>query len=113
MVSDLYDDQAALLNGLQHLRFRGHELIVFHVFDPAELEFPYHGLAEFEDMETGERIEVPGSACREEYRRAVDEFVAFWRSRCSDARIDYQVVDTRTPFDRSLAEYLHKRSRLG
>jgi len=113
LISDLYDDSAELLRALKHFRFARHEVIVFHLLDPAERTFPYAGLSDFRDLETGDRMQVLAPAFREEYRRTVEDFVARWRKDCSDALIDYQAVDTSAPFDRSLAEYLHKRSLLG
>lgn len=113
LVSDLYDDPEALLKGLKHFRFRRHEVIVFHLFDPAERDFPYAGLSDFRDLETGDRMQVLAPAYRQEYRRAVQAFTDLWRKHCSDALIDYQVVDTSMRFDRYLSGYLHKRSQLG
>ncbi len=112
LITDLYDDPEALLKGLKHFRYRRHEVICFHLFDPAERSLPYEGLADFKDLETAERLMVLPAAYREEYRRAVDAFVERWRRDCSDARIDYVAVDTKEPFDRSLAAYLCKRGRL-
>jgi uncharacterized protein (DUF58 family) len=113
LIGDLYDDAQELLRALRHFRYLRHEVIVFHLFDPAELALPWPGMSEFRDMESGERLQVLAPAWRAEYRRAVDEHVARWRRDCSDARIDYQVLDTSAPFDVALSAYLHRRSRLG
>src|SRR5271154_3830350 len=51
LISDLLDDETKILEGIQHLRFGGHEVIVFHVLDPNEIEFPFKGLVEFEGLE--------------------------------------------------------------
>jgi uncharacterized protein (DUF58 family) len=113
VVSDLYDEPAALLQALKHFRFKRHEVIVFHLLDRAERDLAHHGLSEFRDLESGERLQVLPSAYREEYRRALEAFVERWRRDCAEARIDYQLIDTGTPFERCLSAYLAKRSRLG
>jgi uncharacterized protein (DUF58 family) len=113
IVSDLHDDPERIARGLRHLRFRRHEVILFHVLDGDELEFPYRTLAEFEDLETRERVRVQPAAFRAEYLRAIDEHAARIRRECSTMRIDYQLVNTRTPFDQVLSRYLDRRQRLG
>jgi uncharacterized protein (DUF58 family) len=113
LISDLYDDPDALLACLRHFRFRRHEVLVFHVLDATERALGVEGLTEFRDLESGERLEVLPAAYRTAYRAALEGFVGRWRKACADARIDYQLVDTATPFERALAAYLHRRSRLG
>jgi uncharacterized protein (DUF58 family) len=113
IVSDLHDDLERIVLALRHLRFRRHEVILFHVLDHDELAFPYRTLSEFRDLETGERVQVQPSVLREEYRRSLDAFTARVRRECSSMKIDYQLVDTATPFDDVLARYLDRRRRLG
>jgi uncharacterized protein (DUF58 family) len=112
LLSDLFDDPEAIMKGLRHFRFQGHEVLVFHVLDPAELDFPFQALADFKDMETGERLQVHPHTYRADYRREVNAFVEDLRRRCSEIRADYQLVRTDQPFDAFLAHYLHRRERL-
>ena len=113
LLSDLFDDPAEVRKGLQHLRHERHEVLVLHLLDPAELDFPFQRHAGFRDMETGEEVEVHPALYRDEYRRSLKDFVAGHRKACSESRIDYQLVRTDTPFDVFLARYLSKRARLG
>ena len=113
IVSDLYDEREEVLSGLRHLRFKKHEVILFHVLDHAELAFPYRTLSEFRDLETGARVQVAPSVYRPEYLKAVEGFAASMRRDCSNMLVDYTLVDTETPFDQVLAQYLFKRQRLG
>ncbi len=113
LVSDLLDDPDTVLKGLKHFRHKKHEVIVFHVLDPAEVEFPFEGLADFKDMETGRKMQVLPLAIREAYLKAVQGFVGRFRKECNEAHIDYQLALTSTPFDEYLARYLHKRARVG
>jgi uncharacterized protein (DUF58 family) len=113
IVSDLYDEPEKILSGLRHLRFKKHEVIVFHVLDHNETAFPYRVLSEFRDLESGQRVQVLPMAYRPAYLKAIDEFTASMRRDCSPMQVDYQLIDTAVPFDRVLAQYLDKRQRLG
>jgi uncharacterized protein (DUF58 family) len=112
LISDLYDDPAAVDRALHHFRHRRHEVIVFHVFDRAELDFPFRDVATFLDLETGERIQADPAYVRAEYRRQLDEFVANYRRACADCQVDYVLTDTSVPYDYMLSRYLAKRGRL-
>ena len=72
LISDLYDDPEAVDRALHHFRHKRHEVIVFHVLDRAEIEFPFRETASFVDMETGERIQVDPAYVRDDYRRQLD-----------------------------------------
>ncbi|MGD2174852.1 MAG: DUF58 domain-containing protein [Candidatus Brocadiaceae bacterium] len=111
VVSDLIDDQDAVMNALNHFRHDRNEVIVFDVFDPAERDLPFEGLVDFLDMETGRKMQVRADVIREDYRRRFEEFVDRYRRDCAASRIDYQAVTTDTPFEMMLAEYLSRRER--
>jgi uncharacterized protein (DUF58 family) len=113
VISDLLDDPAAVLGGLAHFRQKKHEVIVFHVLDPDETEFPFDGMTTFRDLETGARLQVLPSMIREDYLRLLEEHVATFRRGCSERRIEYVSTDTRMPYELLLASFLRKRMRAG
>src|SRR5512134_110474 len=113
LVSDLYDDPDAVLEAVGPLRFRGNDIVVFHVLDPAEIEFPYDDASSFEDLESGEQIPVVPEALRDQYRAMVQEHVSALQERFSANRIDYTLVNTSLPLDHALFSYLTTRERLG
>lgn len=113
LISDLYDDPEAVLRGLKHFRHQKHEVIVFHLCDPAELKFPFEQLSDFRDLETGEKLLVHPLAYREAYLAELKGFLDLYRRECSGHLIDYQVVETGTPFETYLGQYLRKRAGLG
>jgi hypothetical protein len=76
------------------LRFRGHDMIVFHVLDPAEIEFNYDQASAFEDLESGEQIPIVPEALREQYRQLIREHSEALRSKFSELRIDYALINT-------------------
>jgi uncharacterized protein (DUF58 family) len=113
LISDLFDDPGEIMKGLLHFRHRKHEVIVFHLLDPDEIDFPFRGLTTFRDLETGQRMEVLPEAIREEYRHVIKEFTDTFRRGCAEARIDYVLADTSVPYEALLAAFLTKRSRMG
>lgn len=117
VMTDLFETVAAqdeLLRALQHLRHRGHEVLVFHVLE-AETErafrFP-EGPVRFRDVETGEVVTLQPAQLREQYTEAVEAFTTRFRQRCRELKIDVEMLDTATPYDRALTAYLNKRRRL-
>lgn len=112
LISDLYDDPEAVARSLYHFRHRRHEVIVFNVFDQAEIEFPFRQSMRFVDMETGEQLQIDPSYVREDYQRQVQEFIDGYRRSCSDCQIDYVHTHTSVPYDLMLSRYLAKRSTL-
>jgi uncharacterized protein (DUF58 family) len=112
LVSDLHDDPASVLDGLRHFRYRGTDVIVFHVLDPYELKFPFEQAARFRDMETQEEVmAVPGSI-RADYIKTIEERIAFFRRELGLAGIDYCLLDTSQPLELGLMAYLMTRRRV-
>jgi uncharacterized protein (DUF58 family) len=110
LISDLLDDPAQVLKGLRLFRFKGNDVIVFHLLDQAELDLPFDGNILFEDLEeTSLRVIADPRAIRQVYRQVVSEFVTQMRKECHDNAIDYQLISTATPLDRALASYLSWR----
>jgi uncharacterized protein (DUF58 family) len=112
LVSDLYDEPEELMRALHHFRHRRHEVIVFHVFDKAEIDFPFRDVISFHDLETNERIQVDPGSVRDAYVAEVEQFIETYRRSCAETRIDYVMTDTSTPYDFMLSRYLAKRSRI-
>ncbi len=111
VVSDLYEAPGAVLNALTHLRGRGNDIIVFHILDRAEREFPFDQASGFRDLETGVTIPVVPEAARAQYKHLVEEHVASLSRTLSDARMDYTLLDTARPLDDALFTYLLNRQR--
>jgi uncharacterized protein (DUF58 family) len=111
LISDLYDDPSDVLSGLQHFRFLGNDVIVFHLMDKAELEFPFDRVTEFIDPETGERILTAPDAVRKRYLAELEDFLGAYRRGCADLKVDYKLFDTSMPLELALSEYLFQRSR--
>lgn len=111
VISDLIDAPEETLKALRLLRGHRHEVIVFHVQDPAELEFPFLGATLFRDLETNEELEIDPAAVRDHYVQQVRELGAFYKKGLNGAGIEYQPLDTRQPYDVALSAYMARRAR--
>ena len=110
LVSDLLDEPEKILKGLRLFRFKGNDVIVFHLLDPAELSLPFDGNILFEDLEElNLRVVADPRTIRKTYREVVEEFTSRMRQECHDNVIDYQLISTSTPLDQALASYLSWR----
>jgi uncharacterized protein (DUF58 family) len=111
LISDLYDDPEEVIRALHHFRHCRHEVILFHVLDRAEIDFPFSETVAFHDLETNERIQIDPAYVRDEYVAQVEAFLQTYRRACAEARIDYVLADTTVPYDFMLSKYIAKRSR--
>ena len=112
LISDLYDEPDAVLDAVKRLRYRGHDVVVFHVLDPAEIEFPYDEASSFRDLESGEQMPIVPEKMRAQYRTMIQEHIAALSKKFTDHRIDYVMLDTSKPLDMALFSYLSTRERL-
>ncbi len=113
LISDLYEEADAVLEAVAPLRFRGNDIVVFHLLDPAEIDFSFDAPSSFEDLETGVQIPVVPDALAEQYRSLVQAHIDGLTERFSGSRIDYTLVNTSAPLDHALFRYLTSRERLG
>jgi uncharacterized protein (DUF58 family) len=111
--SDLLADPGPVFQALRRLRHRGHDVILFHILDEAEVHFPYEGMIEFEDPETLEKVVVDASSYRQDYKSEIEAFRALYREECFQTGVDYVPLDTSMQFDKALLEYLASRQARG
>jgi len=111
VISDLLDEPADVVKGLKHLRFRGTDVIVFHVMDPAELTFPFERPARFKDMETEAELLASPAAVRKAYLHRLEEMCGVYERELRGANIDYVRLDTSKPLDTALLVYLSTRAK--
>lgn len=112
IISDLYDDEDEVIRALRHFRHKKHGVILFHIFDEAELEFPFVKLTQFIDLETGERYQVDPKAVRDAYLTELRGFIDRYKKACSDADSEYVLTDTSVPYDFLLRSYLTRRQHM-
>jgi uncharacterized protein (DUF58 family) len=109
LISDCFSSIPELISGLQHLRFQGHDVAVFHVMHPDELDFPFNGLVKFDDVELPRHLLTRPEMVRPAYLRAVNKFRQELQLGCENNRCDYLLIDTSRPLGGVLSAYLSGR----
>tara|TARA_Y100001970_G_scaffold278343_1_gene383894 strand:- start:1430 stop:2323 length:894 start_codon:yes stop_codon:yes gene_type:complete len=112
LISDLCDDVDKIVSGLKHFKFKGHELIVFHILDPQELLLSYKNKTKFIDLETEAIIETDPWHIRDEYIKKINEHINNLKNICGKNKIDYVQLKTDQSLDTALTSYLRKRTNL-
>lgn len=112
LVSDLLDDEDSILRGLRHFRRVGHEVIVFHVLDPAERDFGRLKAGAFQDLESGEELSSDPRLVASDVNARVTLFEQRLRQGCLNEGIHFVSMDTSDDVSRALLQYLIKRKRV-
>lgn len=110
--SDFFDADPELVRSLEHFRYNRNEVLLFQVLDRLELEFPYEGLAEFRDLETGEIVEVECEDFRGVYLDSLERYNRELKATTGRMNVHLEVLSTASPFEKALLAVLHKRQRL-
>ena len=108
--SDMFDEPASIIQGLREIRSRGHDIVVFHVMDHDELEFPFERMTMFQGMEQLPELLCDPKSLRDAYLAEVNTFAEEIRRGCLAQRVDYVRVDTANPLDVVLSSYLTSRT---
>jgi hypothetical protein len=111
LISDLLDDPDHVVDGLKHFRFKGTDIVVFHVLDRHELTFPFERAARFHDLESEEEIVAVPAIVRDDYLRQIRALIDRYRRELGVVGIDYCLLDTSQPLDLALMAYLSTRGR--
>jgi uncharacterized protein (DUF58 family) len=112
IISDLFEDVQSIVDGFEHLRHLGHELVVLQVLDDDELEFPFEGMVQFKGLELTVQVKCHPRSVREAYLQEMHQHLAKVKAACQRANIDYVLANTSHPVDVALSAYLQKRERV-
>jgi uncharacterized protein (DUF58 family) len=112
VISDLYEEPEDVVAAVNTIRGRGNDIMVLHVLDPAEKQFPFEQAGNFEDLESGERMPIIPDYLRDDYQRLVREHIATLGRRLAGQGVDYGQFDTDQPMDRALFRFLGARTNL-
>jgi uncharacterized protein (DUF58 family) len=111
LISDLLDDPERVIDGLRHFRFKGTDVVVFHVMDPDELTFPFERASKFRDMEGDDELMAVPSVVRASYLEEMERVLEEYRRELGSVGVDYKLVNTSEPLEFALMSYLSNRSR--
>ncbi len=109
LFSDLLGDLLETLQGLRLLRQRGHDVMVIHIMDDDELDFPFDGPTRFDGLEHSRHIKCNPRALREGYLESLKVFLTTIRRTTAEDGIDYSLIRTSQPLDAALAAFITRR----
>jgi uncharacterized protein (DUF58 family) len=109
ILSDLFDDVPSMMAGLKHFRHRRHEVVIFHVLDPAELDFPFKQMTLFKGLEQMPEVLTDPPALRKAYLEEFNRFLRDVKKGCRQHHVDYVLLRTDQPLDVALSSYLASR----
>lgn len=110
ILSDCFDQLPALMRAIKHFRHRRHEVLLFHILAPEEIEFPFRKWTQFRNLEiAGDKLLVDPQQLRKEYRKNFDKFCVDLKQQMGRAHVDYYLLRTDEPVDRALGIYLTRR----
>ena len=112
LISDLFDDLEPTVQGLEHLRFKNHEVLLFHLWDLWERRMPLEGNIRFHDLETGEAISAQAEGVRDAYQQRVDAWCDDVENECLNRGIERIELTTDQPLDKALLDYLVHRAKV-
>lgn len=112
VISDFYAEPDEIFDAVGLLRFRGNDVVLFHVLDPQEVDFSFVEPSSFEDLESGDQIPVVPAALADQYRSLVAAHIEALTTRASQQQIDYMLLNTSQPLDYALFRFLSMRERM-
>jgi uncharacterized protein (DUF58 family) len=112
IISDFFDDVDSILMAMKHFKYKKNEVIVFQILDPIEKDFAFEKDAIFVDKETKDELTTQPHQIQKAYQTAMNDFIHKLKSECLNNKIEYNQIETTTPFDKALFAYFKKRSRL-
>ena len=110
IISDFFDDVDSIITALRHFKYKKNEVVVFQILDPIEKDFAFGNDAIFVDKETQEEITTHPHQIQKSYQSAMKDFLDRLKRECLNNKIEYNQIDTSTPFDKALFSYFKKRS---
>ena len=110
LISDFYDEPANILAGLKVLKAKGNDIMTFHIMDDFELTFPFADMAQFEDMETADKMHIIPEYLRTQYLNVIENHIEALKKGMSAVQIDYTLMNTSKPLDAGLFSYLAARA---
>jgi len=112
VISDFYAEPEDIFEAVGLLRFRGNDVVLFHVLDPQEVDFSFVEPSSFEDLESGDQMPIVPAALADQYRSLVAAHIDAMTTRASQQRIDYMLLNTSQPLDHALFRFLSMRERM-
>src|SRR5690606_5359045 len=110
VLSDFFDDVDSIMAGLKHLKYRRHDILLFQILDPAELDFPFDRPTMFRGLEAFPELLADPHSVRKAYQQEIQACVQSLRAQALANQLDYTLVRTDQPFDAVLRNFLNQRN---
>ena len=112
IISDFFDDLDSIISGIKHYRYKGHDVILFHIMDEQELQLDFNERTQFIDLETNQSITTDPWHIQKDYQIKIQEFCNDLKFNCRQNKVDYTLLNTNTPIEEALFDYLLKRRNI-
>ncbi|PJA97013.1 MAG: DUF58 domain-containing protein [Ignavibacteriales bacterium CG_4_9_14_3_um_filter_34_10] len=112
IISDFFDDLDEIISSIKRIHYKKNEIIIFQILDLIELDFGFGSDKTFVDLETNEKISTLPFQIQRAYQEAMNDFLSKFKNECLSLGVEYNLITTKTPFDKALFSYFAKRSRL-
>ena len=112
IISDFFDDLESIMSGIKHYRYKGHEVILFHILDEKELNLNFNERTKFVDLETNQDITTDPWHIKNDYNFEIKNFCKDLEKKCRQNKVDYTLLKTNTPIEIALFDYLLKRRNI-
>ena len=112
IISDFFDDLESIISGIKHYRYKGHEVILFHILDEQELQLNFDQRTQFIDLETQETITTDPWHIKDDYQVELNKFCDSLKMNCRKNKVDYTLLNTKQPIETALFDYLLKRRNI-
>ena len=112
LITDLYQQNNEIFDLLDTLNTLKHEVVVFHLMGKNELELNFKGYSSFEDLETGEKLQVDQATAKKAYAKVLNEHLENMRINLLDRHIYYRMLSTDQPLDQALRDFLNQRGKV-
>ena len=112
IISDFLDDLESIISGIKHYRYKGHEVILFHILDEKELNLNFTERTKFIDLETKQEITTDPWHIKKDYKKEMNKFCSDLKRSCRQNKVDYTLLNTNKPIEAALFDYLLKRKNI-
>ena len=112
IISDFFDNREEIIRQLKYFHFKKNEVLLFHILDPYELTFPFETITYFESMEDERKVLADPKTIKDRYLAEINRFIDQFKKTCLENQIDYWLIDSSTPLDQTLIQFLARRENV-
>ena len=112
ILSDLFDEKESVIHSLKNLRYKNHDVILFHILDEKEINLDYNEKIIFEDLENMKTIVSNPWQVKDDYKNSINKILNYYKKECTKLNVDYNLIKTSNSLESALHQFLNKRKRI-